>query len=810
MPQLIEYRPHVLSPARPSFLERVRAAVRSFTIAPIPTRDPALAKLFGVGYETAAGITVNHTTAFTFSAVLSAVTQLSSDVAKLPLILKKRRDDGGSDDYLDSKTYRLLKDEPNPDMSSYTWRQTMMAHALTCKGAFSEIERDGSGRPAAFWPLTPDRVEPKLEQQKLANGRIRTRLRYRIDGDDQRMIEAGDILHIHGLGYDGYVGYDTINLSRQAIGMALAAEKFGASVFKTGRFGGILTTEDFLDPTSEQAQEIASKVQQYKQGFEQFLLLFGAKWKYDKTGIGPQDAQMEATRDQQVEEVARFFNMPLHKLKLNKPGAVSYASVEMADLDYYKGPILDWITAWEQELNRKLVSPLEYRRQYVKHNANAFLRGDIKSRYDALGIALDKGVINADEWRELEDWNPQPDGQGKLYLVQGAMVPKNKIEAINDAKIEKDKAKSQPPPAPAPAPQPTEDPERKQYVDALVTQLEAAKAAERAALDELTDRDVRLKTALKDVDELQARERTAIGDVGVLSGRLIEIKAELESARAKEDEADSAVRAAQVSLAEMSAKADEARKIAESVIEEARGQNLIFLESFKAESAKQREADAERVSRMQQALDAADLAYREAVEQTQQLERQKDALQRRVNELTTDVEAARKAVEQAEARVQIEVSNVAAVREELAAAGQIEADGLAVQIQAHRDLIVSIMRRMVERETDKGRQAQGTPEKRRKWLETFYEAHADLMRKSLLPAVRIHLAFIRSSDDPIKTTRRLVDDHIQRSELELRQVLDGDADAASMQALFYRWDQERPTQIADRLMAKELEYARRC
>ncbi len=178
------------------------------------------------------------------------------------------------------------------------------------------------------------------------------------------------------------------------------------------------------------------------------MLVLSAGFKYFRTGITPTESSMDDVRSRQVEEVARFFNFPLHKLK-NLDQATNN-NVEHLDLDYYKSFLLTWLTTWEEELNRKLISPLEYGQQFIKHNANAFLRADVAGRTAFYSAMVDRGIFCADDVLEYEDLNPQPNGQGKLYLVQGAMVPKNKLEALADASIEKKKAPKAAPVAPAP------------------------------------------------------------------------------------------------------------------------------------------------------------------------------------------------------------------------------------------------------------------------------------------------------------------------------------------------------------------------
>lgn len=511
------------------FLARVHDR-RTWTGPVTNWTDEKIISLFGRGAKTTAGIVVTEENAFTFSAVYDAVNQLSSDIAKLPLNLMKRLEGGGSEPYTSLKLYRILKDAPNEEMTSFVFRRTFMAHALTCKGAFAEIERSPGGGVAALYLLEPHRVTPKRD----GNGP----LYYEVTSGTApvQKLPARDVLHIHGLGYNGYCAYPLIALARQAIGLALAAEAFGASFFGNGlQYGGILTSDQPWD--EEEAKNAKTVLESMVGGPEaahQLVALWGGM-KLEKTGMEPEKAQMDALRDKQVQEVARFFRIPLHRMKLAIPGAVSYSSVEMADLDYYKGPILDWTTNIEQEFARKLISPLEAKTQFIKHNVNAFLRGDIKSRYDALGIARDKGIINADEWRELEDWNPQPGGQGKLYLVQSAQVPINLLEALTQSQIDKNK---QPPPAPnAPAPTPDDEPLRKaiamlelriERADQMVEEARNAERSEREAR-EVAEQGATLTEA--ELAALRARESQAAISAGQFEVIRSTLASELAQAR---------------------------------------------------------------------------------------------------------------------------------------------------------------------------------------------------------------------------------------------------------------------------------------
>ena len=477
-------------------------------------KDPALNRLFGAGYEAYAGIPVTEANAFTFSAVFSAVLQISSDVAKLPLNLRKRRQDGGSDPYIDSKTYHLLKSEPNPEQSAMTFRQTLIAHALTCHGGYAEIERDINGRPAALWTLTPDRVEPfRREQYDRATGRkILGPLEYKIDHDDNQILPASNVLHISGLGYDGVTGYSIIHKARQAIGLALAMEKFGGQYFGKGTvFGGWLET-DALDLEGTQKQEIIDEIQRFRNAQDSAfrILVTGAGHKFHQFASKPSESQMDESRTAQILEVARFFRMPPIRLGVNTPGTVSYASAEASNGEYYIGPLLDWMTRIEQECQRKLIPASERRQQFIKHNATAFLRGDTTARSAFYQAMLDRGVFCADDVLELEDMNPQPNGQGKLFLVQGAMIAKDQLISLTDAKIAQLEG-SNTPPAPTPDPNAAD-------VQRAIHDVSERLATLSDGLSALTgDQATRLETLQRDLEAArieQVRSESAAAEAG--------------------------------------------------------------------------------------------------------------------------------------------------------------------------------------------------------------------------------------------------------------------------------------------------------
>lgn len=912
-----------------SLTDRARLAWRSFWQGPFSSKDPALAKLFGSGYEAAAGIHVTPENAFTFSAVFDAVNQIASDEAKLPLNLLKKRDDGGSDLYEDSGVYKLLKYEPNPEMSPMVFRRTLIAHALTCHGGFAEIERDTLNRPFALWILTPDRVEPYRDDRGIdsrTGQRVYGPLEYKIDGG-ATFLPAKDVLHIHGLGYDGITGYSVIDKARQTIGLALAAEKFGANYFGKGTmFGGWLENESDLD--EDQKKEIRENIDKFRaqQDAAFRILVTGAGQKFHQFANKPSESQMDESRLRQVEEVARFFRMPPYKLGVNTPGTVSYASVEAANLDYYTGCLLDWITLVEQEFNRKLIPRLERGRQFIKHNVNAFLRADTAARSAFYQAMLDRGVFSADMVLGLEDMNPQPNGQGKLLLVQGAMIPKDKlvekIEAdLAKAKAETDKIAREPvsssatpsPDANAPIP---EDEDRDRLIVVLREDLAEAQTRSEALRDEIQRLIESGQAKDADVDILQRRHAEADLTIAALKARIETAMTERQAeadARVTADEAlasestarqaaeriahderlktEAAERAASAA-AQRQAEAEDRAATAQERADEAVAErdrlaathetdqvalSAAHLAVADAEQrvaeldaererlttvAAQAQADAERITQESTARIAiadatareADAQARAAEQRTADLETARQAAEAERERLTTVAEQAQAdadriaheaatriataaaATEDAESRARMadaraadleairqaadaEQQRIAIVAEERHATNETLSQSLNAMharakarqiatIAAHRGLIVDALGRMARREAQQARSKQATPEKLRRWLDGFTTLQTAICTEALLPAVRTHLAWLESDDDPAIVTAALVQRHLVEFDRQLRVVLEADPEDfhAELDAVLMRWESDRPAVVADAFVTEEIRH----
>lgn len=374
--------------------------------------------LFG---RTTSGKPVNERTAMQTTAVYSCVRILAEAVASLPLHIYKYTDDG-KERVIDHPLYAILHDEPNPDMTSLVFRETMMSHLLIYGNAYGQIIRDGAGRVLGLYPLLPD----KMEVDRLENGEL-VYYYSRYSEENPNFKELGriilrqqDVLHIPGLGFDGLVGYSPIAMAKNAVGMTLACEEYGASFFANGANpGGVLEHPGVLKDPGKVRESWNSVYRGTNNAHKVAVLEEGMK--YQQIGIPPEEAQFLETRKFQINEIARMYRIPPHMVgDLEKS---SFSNIEQQSLEFVKYTLDPWVIRWEQSLQKALLLPEEKKEYFIKLNVDGLLRGDYQSRMNGYATARQNGWMSAIDIRELEDLNPIPEEEGGyLYLINGNMT----------------------------------------------------------------------------------------------------------------------------------------------------------------------------------------------------------------------------------------------------------------------------------------------------------------------------------------------------------------------------------------------------
>ena len=386
-------------------------------------RTPGSAWQFFMGGSTS-GKAVSETSAMQITAVYACVRILAEAVAGLPLHLYEYDGKGNKTKAINNSLYFLLHDEPNSEMSSFVFRETMMTHLLLWGNAYAQIIRNGRGEVVSLYPLLSSRMQVSrdaksgelvYEYSRSQDEANRKRNEYTVK------LKPYEVLHIPGLGFDGLVGYSPIAMARNAVGMSIACEEYGAKFFANGASpSGVLEHPGILkDP--ERLRQSWNAVYSGSQNAHKVAVLEEGM-KYQPISISPNEAQFLETRKFQIDEIARIFRIPPHMVgDLDKS---SFSNIEQQSLEFVKYTLDPWVTRWEQSLSRCLFNKDEKRRMFFKFNVDGLLRGDYASRMAGYATGIQNGFMSPNDVRELENMDriPKEEG-GDTYMVNGNMCP---------------------------------------------------------------------------------------------------------------------------------------------------------------------------------------------------------------------------------------------------------------------------------------------------------------------------------------------------------------------------------------------------
>ena len=370
---------------------------------------------------TSSGRPVTERSAMQMTAVYSCVRILAEAIAGLPLHVYQQSSDGAKVKALDHPLYRLLHDAPNPEMTSFVFRETLMTHLLLWGNAFAQVIRNGRDEVIGLYPLMPNRMTVGRDEA----GRLYYEYQRTWDEPTGRFetvtLAARDMLHIPRLGFDGQVGYSPIAMAKNAIGLAQATEDYGASFFANGAApGGVLEHPGTIKDPARVRESWQSTFGGARNGNKIAVLEEGMK--YTPISVSPEQAQFLETRKFQINEIARIFRIPPHMIgDLEKS---SFSNIEQQSLEFVKYTLGPWVIRFEQAITKTLLSPHEKPQIYVKFNLGGLLRGDYKSRMDGYAVARQNGWMSANDIRELENLDRiSIEAGGDLYLVNGNMLP---------------------------------------------------------------------------------------------------------------------------------------------------------------------------------------------------------------------------------------------------------------------------------------------------------------------------------------------------------------------------------------------------
>lgn len=363
------------------------------------------------GAASKTGIAVTEDSAMRLSAVFGAVRVISETIASLPWEVKQ--DAGDSTRSASAHPINKLIHHPNGMMTDFNFREVCQAHLCLHGNAFIAIRRNEAGQPVKLIPVHPDRVEVKVYKDEKF---------YTID-QGKETFDDTEMIHILGLSFDGIIGKSVIEAARESIGLGLAADQFGGSFFGNGaNVSAILTHPGRL---SDEAYKrlMASWARRYS-GMDNShkTAILEEGMNLQKVSISPQESQFLETRKFGVEDIARFFRIPLAYLG-SLENSSTRANIEEQGIQFQRNTVLPWVKRWEAEFNRKLFPGQE--NYFIRMNMDGLLRGDISSRYSSYAVARQWGWLSVNDIRKHESLEPI-DG-GDIYLQ-----PMNMVEAGTD------------------------------------------------------------------------------------------------------------------------------------------------------------------------------------------------------------------------------------------------------------------------------------------------------------------------------------------------------------------------------------------
>lgn len=392
------------------FLDNFKRRAKTVAVDSVTPPEPApqmpemrasstedVVKMLLAANQSASGMYVTPETALTFGAVLGCVRVLAEGVSSLPLITYERLG-RNKERATDHPLYSVLHDSPNDDMTSFQWRETSMVHCSLWGNCYSEIVDDGAGAVRELWPLFPQYMTPKRAQGELV-------YEYRDPQAGTIVYPKEKIFHVPGLSMNGLSGMSMIAIYRETVGLGLTLNRHGAKLFANGaRAGGVL---EHPGKMSDQAYDRlkGSFAQEYagvENAGKTVILEEGAK--FNSLTMPNDDAQFLQSRQFQVEEVARIFNVQQPMI-----GALTHATftnIEQLSLNHVIYTMRPWYVRWEQVISHRLLLPRERRNFFCEFLVDGLLRGDTATRYAAYASAINTGWMTRNQVRQIENMNP--------------------------------------------------------------------------------------------------------------------------------------------------------------------------------------------------------------------------------------------------------------------------------------------------------------------------------------------------------------------------------------------------------------------
>lgn len=377
---------------------------------------------FLLNTESATGIAVTWSTAMQVTAMFACARVVAEGIAQSRArLFRPKRAGNGNELATDHPLHRRLFLEPEKGRTAFSLFETIVIHLMFVGNAYVFVNRVGGSGDASrvheMFVIEPGKVRVTRNADRS--------LTYEV-GDDTggvRTVPSDMIWHLRGPSWNGWMGLETVRVAREALGLSMALEASHARMHKNGvRKPGAYSIDGEL--TADQHKQMSAWLKKYAAGGElegQALILDrGAKWlDQQMTGV---DSEHLATRRFQIEEICRAARVMPIMVGLSEKSA-TYASAEQMFLAHEIHTLAPWAGRIEQSAEVSLLTEAEKDAGYtVRFNLSALRRGDYKARQEGLQIMRRNGILNANEWRAMEDLNAREDAGGAQYIVEANMA----------------------------------------------------------------------------------------------------------------------------------------------------------------------------------------------------------------------------------------------------------------------------------------------------------------------------------------------------------------------------------------------------
>lgn len=377
------------------------------------------------------GEVVNERSAMQIATVYACVRLLAETVAGLPLHLFRDIGNNAKEKASDHPLYKLLYRQPNPEMTSFSFRETLMTHLLLWGNAYAQIIRDGRNNILALYPLLPEYMETDRDDK----GRIYYIYHAYTDekpGKKNQDIyfRYDEVFHVPGLGFNGLIGFSPIAMMKNALGTTLAVEKYGSAFFKNGaQPSGVLEHPGILKNPEKIRQNWSDVYGGSNNAHKVAVLEEGMK--YTAISLPPEDSQFLSTREFGVNEICRIFRVPPHMVQ--DLSHSTFSNIEHQSIDFVVHTLTPWLVRFEQSITKDLLLPDEQDEYYAKFNVDGLLRGDYQSRMQGYATGISNGFLCPNDIRTLEQMDRIPaEKGGDSYYLNGGYVRLEDTDTIGE------------------------------------------------------------------------------------------------------------------------------------------------------------------------------------------------------------------------------------------------------------------------------------------------------------------------------------------------------------------------------------------